>query len=175
MKFQKRSVLLAAAIALLAVLSSAVVSEALETFSFESKTFDGKSVTDAIFKDSRLTMVNFWATWCPPCVREMPDLAGLADSMPEGTQLAGVLLDVTAGNSSARSSAEKILKNSGADFVQILYDPSMDSYTDGIEAIPTTIFVDSEGRVIGEPIVGSRSGREYRAAIEKALKKTEAK
>ncbi|MDR1472339.1 MAG: TlpA family protein disulfide reductase [Synergistaceae bacterium] len=159
------------AIALLSVFSSAVISEASQTFSFKSKTFDGESVTDAVFKDYKLTMVNFWATWCPPCVREMPELARLAGSMPKGTRLVGVILDVTTRDEGARSAAEEILENSGADFPQILNDPSMDSYTSGVEAIPTTIFVDSQGRVVGEPIVGSNNERTYRAAIEKALKK----
>ncbi|MDR1509421.1 MAG: TlpA family protein disulfide reductase [Synergistaceae bacterium] len=171
MKFQKRLVSLVIAIALL-VFSLSTASEAAQTFSFKSRTFDGKPVTSDIFQGSKLTMVNLWATWCPPCVREMPDLASLARSMPKDSQLVGIILDVTAKDKSAESEAKEILERSRADFVQILYDSSMDSLRESmVEYIPTTIFVDSKGRIVGEPIVGSNDEETYRAAIEKELKK----
>ncbi|MDR1508143.1 MAG: TlpA family protein disulfide reductase [Synergistaceae bacterium] len=170
MKFQKRSVLLVVVIAALLFFSSSMVLEAAQTFSFKSKTFDGQPVTSDIFKGNKLTMVNFWATWCPPCVREMPDLASLARSMPKGSRLVGVILDVTTGDDRARSDAEDILERSRADFVQILYDSSMDSFGESVEYIPTTILVDSKGRIIGEPIVGANDEETYRDEIEKALK-----
>jgi thiol-disulfide isomerase/thioredoxin len=170
MRFQKRLVPLVIAIALL-VFSFAAVSDAAQTFSFKSRMFDGKPVTSDIFKDNKLTMVNFWATWCPPCVSEMPDLASLARSMPKGSQLVGIILDVTAGDDRARSNAEEILERSGADFVQILYDSSMDSFGESVEYIPTTILVDSKGRIVGDPIVGANDEETYRDEIEKALKK----
>jgi len=43
--------------------------------------------------DGRPTLVNFWATWCAPCVREMPLLQGLADQYPERLNVVGVAID----------------------------------------------------------------------------------
>ncbi|MDR3254104.1 MAG: TlpA family protein disulfide reductase [Synergistaceae bacterium] len=136
---------------------------------FTSKTLDGNTITNKIFANKKLTMVNIWATWCPPCVSEMPDLGRLGKSMPEGTQLIGLVYDVTASDQSAKGEANRILSGAKALFTQIEYSKDMTPYMKGVDAIPTTIFVDSKGNIIGEPLVGSRPEKEYRAAIEKAL------
>jgi thiol-disulfide isomerase/thioredoxin len=137
---------------------------------FKSATLDGKSITNSIFAGKKLTMINIWATWCPPCVGEMPDLARMGRSMPDGTQLIGLILDVSASDRSAKSKAEKILSGAKANFIQIEFSEDMYPYMETVSAIPTTIFVDAKGRIIGSPLVGSRSEKNYRAAIEKALK-----
>ena len=46
---------------------------------FESETLDGEKVTEEIFQQADLTMVNIWATFCGPCIQEMPDLAQLSE------------------------------------------------------------------------------------------------
>jgi thiol-disulfide isomerase/thioredoxin len=136
---------------------------------FSSKTLEGKDVTNALFAGKKLTMVNLWATWCPPCVAEMPDLGKLGRSMPEGSQLMGILLD--ADYAGAIDKGKAILAKSKADFLQVQPSKEMTSFLDTVAAIPTTVFVDAEGRILGEPIVGARSEAEYRAEIEKALAK----
>jgi hypothetical protein len=87
--------------------------------------------------------------------------------MPEGSQLVGILLD--AGERGAMDDAQKILTEANAGFLQILPAKAMEPVLEEIDAIPTTIFVDSKGRIVGEPLVGSRSEKEYRAAVEKIL------
>jgi thiol-disulfide isomerase/thioredoxin len=136
---------------------------------FKSRTLDGKPVTNDIFAGKKLTMINMWATWCPPCVKEMPDLGRLGRSMPEGTQLIGLICDLSADDQKAKGIAVRILNGANAEFLQIEYSPDMNSYLRTVDAIPTTIFVDSNGRIIGSPLVASRSEKDYRAAIEKAL------
>jgi thiol-disulfide isomerase/thioredoxin len=136
---------------------------------FNSRTFGGESITQSVFGGKKLTMVNMWATWCPPCVAEMPELASLGRSMPEGAQLVGIILDVTTEDESEKGEADRILKRAGADFTQILYDKSMDGYRSTVEYIPTTIFVDSNGNILGESMVGADSEENYRKAIEKIL------
>ena len=44
---------------------------------FSAKDIDGKNVSEAVFADSKITMVNVWGTFCGPCIREMPDLGVL--------------------------------------------------------------------------------------------------
>jgi hypothetical protein len=89
--------------------------------------------------------------------------------MPEGTQLVGLVLDA-ADDKNAAKQAKAILTKSKADFLQILPVEAMDSVLEEIAAIPTTIFVDAQGRIVGKPLVGSRDGESYRREIEKLLK-----
>ncbi|GHV49647.1 hypothetical protein FACS1894216_00360 [Synergistales bacterium] len=155
----------------LAVLTSGGSGLAGSSFpKFNSVTLDGKPVTSDIFAAKKLTMVNIWATWCPPCVAEMPDLAHLGKTMPEGTQLVGIVLDVPA-KGGKKDEAEKIVKDAGAAFTQILHTDEMGAYTKSVRYIPTTIFVDSKGNIVGGPVVGGHSEEEYRSAVEKVLKK----
>jgi len=134
---------------------------------FSSKTIDGEGVTNAIFSERKLTMINFWGTFCPPCISEMPDLGKLGRSMPEGSMLVGVVLDV--GDADTLNDAKRIRDRANADFPHILPAAGMNAYLTTIAAVPTTIFVDSQGRIVGEPLVGSRSEAAYRAELEKAL------
>jgi thiol-disulfide isomerase/thioredoxin len=146
---------------------------AADTFpSFSSQTLDGKGITSSIFADKKLTVINIWTTWCPPCIAEMPDLGNMARNMPKGSQLVGIVLDAFGDDDidEVVIEAKRILSRSKADFPQILPVYEMASVLETVEAIPTTIFVDSKGRIIGEPLVGSRREKDYRASIEKALK-----
>jgi hypothetical protein len=90
--------------------------------------------------------------------------------MPEGAQLVGIVYDVSADDRSAKGEADRILSKAKANFVQIEYSPDMSPYLEKVDAIPTTIFVDSKGNIVGGPMVGSASEKNYRAAIEKILK-----
>jgi thiol-disulfide isomerase/thioredoxin len=135
---------------------------------FTTQDIDGKEVTDAIFADNKLTVVNIWTTWCPPCIGEMPDLGRLARSMPEGSQLIGLVLD--AYDPGALDKAQRILTKADAKFSQLLPSDEMSLLLERVEAIPTTIFVDAGGKIVGQSLVGSRSEKAYRAEIEKILK-----
>jgi thiol-disulfide isomerase/thioredoxin len=138
---------------------------------FSSQTLDGKSATDAVFYGKKLTMINIWATWCPPCVSEMPGLGKLGRSMPEGSQLVGIVLDAEdPEDSDTIDKARNILSKAKSDFLQILPVEAMGPVMDLVEAIPTTIFVDSEGKIVGDPIVGAHSEKDYRTEVEKILK-----
>ena len=138
---------------------------------FTTKDLDGNVVTNSIFSRNKVTMINFWATWCPPCVKELPDLAymgkTLAETSGEGA-LIGVLLD--AGDSGAIQRAKNLLDAAEAQFPHLIPSEEMKSVLRSVSAIPTSIFVDSRGNIIGPTIVGSRSARDYMAAMAVALK-----
>ena len=63
---------------------------------FATKDMKGNDVTNDIFAGKDLTVVNFWATTCGPCISEMPELGDWAREMPENVQIIGVLTDVRA-------------------------------------------------------------------------------
>ena len=56
---------------------------------FETVDTEGNEWTDLAFADAKLTMVNRWAYWCPPCVGELPDLQKLSEDYPD-LQILGV-------------------------------------------------------------------------------------
>jgi thiol-disulfide isomerase/thioredoxin len=139
---------------------------------FSSRSLEGKTITESIFSGKKLTMVNIWTTWCPPCIGEMPDLGVLGRSMPEGSQLVGIILDVEDPETDSETigNAKRILKRSRADFPQIFPVDEIAPVLDEVEAIPTTIFVDSQGKIVGSVLVGARSEKEYRSEVENILK-----
>jgi len=139
---------------------------------FSTKDLDGRAVTDSIFAENEITMINFWATWCPPCVAEMPDLGELAKTLLEDSDrkdaLIGILLD--ADDRGALEKARQILSKSGAGFPILRPSSEMQSIIGAIDAIPTTIFVDSEGNIVGSAVIGARSSQAYLQAISAAWK-----
>jgi thiol-disulfide isomerase/thioredoxin len=168
MKNLFKAVIVSALIALSAFLLFGTGSAADVFPAFSTQDIDGNQVTNAIFADKKLTMVNMWTTWCPPCIGEMPDLGKLARSMPEGSQLVGIVLD--AYDPGALDEAQKILSKAGATFPQFLPSDGMSLFLEKVEAIPTTVFVDADGKIVGQSLVGARSEKEYRSEIEKILK-----
>jgi len=136
---------------------------------FSTRDLSGRTVTNAIFAESEITMINFWATWCPPCIEEMPDLAEMYDALGEG--LIGVLVD--ADDRGAIDRAHQILRTAGANFPQLLPSKDMDSVLNLIDAIPTSIFVDSNGNIVGSTVVGARSSREYMRLMLTALEEAD--
>lgn len=159
-----------AAFLVLGMCSAACAAEKVDSLpAFSSKTISGENVDSNIFASANITMLNIWATWCPPCVGEMPSLGELGRSMPEGSQLVGLLLDAAPNDVKTITKAQDILKKSEADFVQILATKDLEPYLGrNVKAIPTTIFVNSNGKILGR-LVGAHSGSEYRAEVEKLL------
>ena len=157
--------------ALFVIFTAGGIAEAKKFPGFSTKDLDGKTITNAVFAENEITMINFWATWCPPCIAEMPDLAKLDDALEDTDGeggLIGILID--ADDRGAIRKAEQILDKADAYFPQLRPSKEMKSILDSIDAIPTSIFVDSEGNIVGPTIVGSRSMREYLAAMATALK-----
>ena len=135
---------------------------------FNAKTTDGKPVTNEIFAAKKITVVNIWGTFCPPCIAEMPDLAEMSRTLPEDAQIIGLVCDA-ADNSPQVQKAQEILQQAGADFVNIIPDEQLIKFLDGVEAVPTTIFVNSKGEVVGKAIVGANV-EGYKRELETLLK-----
>ena len=122
------------------------------TVSFETTDLDGNSVNSAdLFRDKKVTVINFWATWCPHCVEELPELEKFNKELEaQGCQVIGICEDADTD----AAEAKKILGEKGVTYTNIglvkeMY-PAMPH-----KAMPTTYFVDSEGRVLTKPVVGA--------------------
>ncbi|WMM25247.1 TlpA disulfide reductase family protein [Tissierella sp. MB52-C2] len=142
-------------------------------FEFKTKTLNGKEIDSSIFKDSKLTMVNIWATYCSPCIEEMPELQALYEEVKnENVNVIGVVSDTPDVDN--EELAKKILSKKGVKFANIIPDEKIiNNILQDISGVPTTFFVDSEGNIIGEFIVGSNSKEEFKKEIEDRLKNIE--
>ncbi|MBD3878635.1 MAG: TlpA family protein disulfide reductase [Quinella sp. 1Q5] len=121
---------------------------------FTTKTITGETVTNEIFVAKKITVVNIWGTFCPPCIAEMPELGDMARNLPEGAQLIGLVCDATDGSPQIQK-ALQITKEAGADFVNVIPDENLLRFMEGVEAVPTTIFINSKGEVVGKAIIGA--------------------
>ncbi|MCY6370072.1 TlpA family protein disulfide reductase [Clostridium ganghwense] len=137
---------------------------------FKTKTLDGKEIDSNIFKDNKLTMVNIWATYCGPCIAEMQDLQKLYEEVKnENINLVGIVSD-TYDDDENQALAKKILDKKGAKFTNIVPDEKLlNGFLKDIPGVPTTVFVDSKGNIIGKPIVGGNSKETYKKEIQERL------
>ncbi len=123
------------------------------------------ALTDADLRSGEVTVVNFWASWCPPCRAEHPVLMALA---AEGVRVVGVnMLDDPAN-------AGAFLAEAGNPFLAVAFDPKGKMRLDwGVTAPPETFILRGDGTVafkfIG-PMVGSDYEQRFRPALEAALK-----
>ena len=143
--------------------------------SFETEDLEGNKIkSEDIFSAHRLTMVNIWGTYCGPCIREMPDLEVLNQRLGEkDCAIIGIVCDVASSTDSKMvKAAEDIISDTGVTYLNIL--PWKNFYKDLPTAyIPTTYFVDSEGRIIGEPAIGARGADDYEKLLDDILKTLE--
>ncbi len=121
---------------------------------FSSVTITGEQITQDIFADYDLTMVNIWASWCGPCVNEMGELAELYLQLPENVNLITMCEDAeTQGEL-----VEQILTTNKAEFHTIVVNDAMRrSIINRCSGFPTTVYIDKEGYIVGQAMVGAPS------------------
>ena len=136
---------------------------------FTAKTITGETVTNEIFASKKVTVVNIWGTFCPPCIAEMPELGEIARSMPADAQIIGLICDASEDSTHQIQRAQEITGQAGANFVNIVPDENLLNFLSGVEAVPTTIFVNSKGEVVGRAIIGADI-EGYKDELQKLLK-----
>lgn len=142
-----------------------------QNVSFSSADLDKNKITDEIFSAADVTVVNVWGTFCPPCIREMPELAAWQKSMPKNAQIIGIVCDVNStDDAKGISKAKAILKKSGATFPNVIANQSLAQFLNGIQFVPTTFLVDKNGNIVGDMIVGAQVAK-YKKAVEDYLAK----
>lgn len=122
---------------------------------FSTIDLEGNTVTNDIFSKYDLTVVNFWGTYCSPCIEELPELADWAESMPDNVQIVGVVVDVESEDSDEYTAAQEIVDKTEAKYQHLLAAGDLDDIVSEIVGVPTTFFVDRDGNMVGDPIVGS--------------------
>ena len=123
-----------------------------------------------LFRSTRsgLTMVNVWATFCNPCLSEMPGLGELAAEYdPSEFQIIGVVSDVREGED--QTLVEDLVRETGADYTHLLANASLDqALLSSVSGVPTTFFFDGEGAYLGG-VVGAAEKSDWEEIIHGLL------
>ena len=132
---------------------------------------NGNSVSETIFSQSKLTMVNVWATYCNPCLSEMPGLGELAVSYdPKEFQIIGVISDVQEGaDEETIAAAAELIEATGADYTHLLLNETIYlALLKDVTAVPTTFFIDEKGTVL-DTVVGAMEKSAWEEKINALL------
>ena len=108
---------------------------------FAAHDLDGRVVSPAEWR-GKVTLVNFWATWCGPCRLEIPDLIALQQKYHDQLQIIGISEDEDAGMVKQFRTEHKIT------YPVVMTTPEFERMFPGINALPTTFVLDREGRVV---------------------------
>lgn len=134
----------------------------------------GNAVSDAIFADYDATIINFWNNGCGTCIEEMPELEEYYQQFKEqNINLIGVASDSGEGEEQLET-ARNILSEKGVTYTNLSPNPENELYLDFISQLagyPTTYVVDSEGNIVGAPIIGNVKDQEdtLKARLEQAV------
>ena len=124
---------------------------------FSGKDFDGNTVDGSLFSNNAVTVINFWFNGCKPCVAELSKLNELNDTIQSmGGEVIGINTETFDGNETAIKEASSILESQGAKYRNFSIDSDSDAgkYASDIMAFPTTILVDRNGNIVGDPMLG---------------------
>ena len=138
-------------------------SKASSVFSdFSGEDFDGNAGT----------VVNFWFTGCKPCVAELSKLNELNDAIKSmGGEVVGINTETFDGNKTAIKEAASVLESQGVKYRNLSIDSSSAAgkYASEIMAFPTTILVDRNGNIVGEPMLGGIDNQDNYDALMKQI------
>jgi thiol-disulfide isomerase/thioredoxin len=131
--------------------------------SLDARDMDGR-VWNASALRGRVTVIDFWATWCAPCLAEIPTLRGLRDTFTDRVVVLGVNLDVT-----DRRGLVSWMNRQRVDWPQLHdgrgYQGDLARQFE-VTSLPTSVLVDPDGRVVALNL----RGRRLVAAVETLLR-----
>lgn len=158
------------------VLPSQVEKNATSIGDFRARDLKGNEVTKDVFSNYDLTLVNLFTTWCTPCVKEIPDLNAVKNEMAnKSVNVIGIPLDVNEGGQIDQNKLDKlnqIIAATKAEYQILLPDEVLRSgRLKGVSSVPESFFVDKNGNIVGNPIVGSNSKEEWIKLINDELAK----
>ena len=139
--------------------------EALKLADYDATVYtaDGQPKKMTEIAAGKPLVINFWATWCPYCVQEMPDFQGIFHDY--GDKISFAFVDSTDGRRETKEAAQAWLANNGLDDLPAYYDTELDATaTFGASSLPATVIVSADG-----DILMAKPGRINDASMRSAL------
>jgi len=120
----------------------ALLKEPMDVAPFTVTDLDGKTVSIADLK-GKVVLVNFWATWCPPCRAEIPDLVKLQEKYRDKLVVLGISEDEDASPQEVKAFGAEQKMN----YPIVMLTPELSKIFKGVSALPTTFVIDPEGKI----------------------------
>jgi len=134
--------------------------------SFTLKTLDGEIFNIVDHVGEKVIIINFWATWCPPCRAEIPGFVKLFEKYRDkGLLIVGISLD---RGSNAESIVRNFIKEYKVNYPAMMGNEEVVKKFGGITAIPTTFILDKKGEIVRK-IIGYRDEIYFENIIKELL------
>ncbi len=126
----------------------------------------GKTTTFDAFK-GKVTLINFWATWCVPCKKELPDLVAISKEMSDkGVKVLGISTD---RGSNVGEEVASFVQENQIPYQIIVSNEDLEEAFGNIRAIPTSFLVNADGKIV-QSFIGGRTKEFFAQAIADAMK-----
>jgi len=109
---------------------------------FTATALDGRKISPASLR-GKVVVINFWATWCPPCRAEIPDLVALQEKYKDTLQIIGISEDEGGVEGVKRFAAEHAIN-----YPVVMATPDIERMFPGVSALPTSFVLDRESRIV---------------------------
>ncbi len=131
---------------------------------FSLKSVEGKTVKFSDYKN-KIVLIDFWATWCPPCRKGIPDLIELQKEFKNDLVVLGISVDTD-----TKPDVPGFIKNYGINYTVVYGDQATAKLFGGVSGIPTSFLIDRRGNIVDKH-VGLVPKETLAAGIKSLLKK----
>jgi thiol-disulfide isomerase/thioredoxin len=140
---------------------------ALSAHAFTVTDTDGKTHRLEDYK-GKWVLVNFWATWCPPCLEEIPDLVALYENKTNNLMVIGIALDYRNAKQ-----VKDFADSMDVSYPIVLGNPTMASQIGPVDGLPTTYLYNPEGEMVAHQVGGvtKEAVEDYLQRANKAARK----
>jgi thiol-disulfide isomerase/thioredoxin len=131
---------------------------------FQFKTIDNK-ILDLSQFSGKVIVVDFWATWCPPCTKEIPHFIELQEKYKNEVQFIGLNVG------EKESEIKEFIKSMGINYIIGYSNENIEKLFGGISGLPTTFIIGKDGKIKAKAI-GYRSKEWFEKQIISALRES---